>query len=146
VHKKQIAESSNKSAKYIRKHKTGEQVLMTRSRPVDVRFTVMVLWLLLGLFGAHNFYVGRKIRGWIMVGCFVTTCLFFFIFPTGNPLDGFTGQHSWRAAFDGWNVPFPTDWFFIAGFIMWAYDAFAVVFGFYKYPVRLGEAPLKVSK
>ena len=24
-------------------------------------------------------------------------------------------------------------------FVMWAFDAFAVVLGFYKYPIRLGE-------
>ena len=128
--KKQITEASNIRAKEVRKTKSGEKILMTKTKPDDVSFTKMIIWLLLGIFGAHNFYVGRKIRGWIMVGFMVTFIAFCIILPI-NP----DNMHPWRQAFSG--SVFPTDLLGAAAFFVWVYDAFGVVFGFYKYPVKI---------
>jgi len=87
----------------------------------------MALLLIPGIFGTYNFYVGRKIRGWIMLGGMIIGMVGFFFF-------------SWRAAFEDWGWPYPPDFGIVLAFILWAYDAFAIVFGFYKYPIRLGEA------
>ena len=131
IHKKQISESSNIRAKEIKKQKTGEKVFMTRYRPNDVMFTTMIMLLVLGMFGAHCFYVGRKIRGWIIVS-FLTIGVIGALFP-----------QDWRRAYTEFvpidYFPFITDWFFGIAIIIWVFDIFAVVFGIFKYPVRLGD-------
>ena len=142
ITKKQILNASNARAKEIKKQKTGGKIVFTRNRPSDVSFTRLVLCLLLGLFGVHNFYVGRKIRGWVMLGGILIVIASFFIFPASR--DG--ELHPVNALFvdNGMESPF-----FLLGaavFVMWAYDMFSIVFGFYKYPVRLGEKTEKDIK
>ena len=131
MHKKQLSEGSNLRAKKAKKERTGEKLFMTRRRPVDVSFTAMSLFLILGMFGAHCFFVGRKIRGWIIA-------IFFIIGSSGYFI-----PQDWRQAYsDSINIayfPFVTDIFLIAAVTMWIFDIFAVVFGFFAYPIRLGD-------
>jgi len=156
--KMQIARASNKTAKQMMRDGDGGKIVMIKRRPDDVSFGKLSAWLLLGIFGAHCFYVGRRLRGWIMFGLMMAFIICVFIFPTGiwreatpeyEDDDGvvtpataahFEGRHSWRSACDELSWPFPTDFFGAAALIMWAMDSFAIVLGFWKYPVRLGDA------
>ena len=140
IHKKQIFEASNVRAKEIMKAKTGEKIFMTRHRPDDVVFMRMVmLSLVCGLFGAHCFYVGRRIRGYIILfstifGLISAICVQIFV------------PDSVMQYFRSTIILFPTDIFLVGAFICWAYDFFGVVFGFFKYPIRLGEdVPAKTA-
>jgi len=137
VTKEQIFTASNKRAKQIKKQRTGEKLFKTRHRPDDVMFTTMaILVIFLGLFGAHHFYVGRKLRGWIQI---VFINVGFWVFA-------FTWKSSIRATFDDWGMPFPTDWLAVIAVLLWIFDAFAVVFGMYRYPIRLGDAKTGEAK
>jgi hypothetical protein len=134
VHKKQIFDASNARAKQMQKEKTGGKIFLTRRRPDDVSFTKMAFLILpLGLFGAHWFYIGRRYRAWFML---VATII---------GLSGIFIPESVRDIFMGFYLPFPTDAFLLASILMWAYDTFAVVFGFFKYPIRLGEQNEKTT-
>ncbi|MDR0462358.1 MAG: hypothetical protein LBG88_03455 [Christensenellaceae bacterium] len=134
IHKKQIFDASNLEAKKILKDKTGQKIFKIRRRPDDVSFTRMsMLSLLAGFSGAHCFHVGRNIRGWAIVICSILGVVSIF------------APMAWRAPFetmklyDQINMLFPTDFFFVAALGMWGYDFVSIVFGFFKYPVRLGE-------
>ena len=138
VTKAQIAHASNLQAKEVMKNKTGELVFKTRRRPEDISFTKTVLWLLIGFFGAHNFYTGRRVRGWIMLVCMIIFFVAGFVIPIGA-LDAGIDMHPWRVAFEDMGMIFPTDALGVASVVMWIWDFCAVVFGYYKYPVRLAE-------
>jgi hypothetical protein len=118
------------------KDKTGEKIFLIRRIPNDVTFTkTVILALFLGFAGAHCFYVGRKIRGWIIAVSTIIGCI------------GVFAPQSWRNVFSGdliLDIPlvFPTDIFVLVFIIMWAYDFIGIVFNFFKYPVRLGEKEL----
>ena len=140
VTKSQIANASNKKAKQIMKQKSGEKIVRTRYRPRDVTFTSMLLCLLVGFFGVHAFYSGRKIRGWIILSSFILFIIFGLIFFIGTPGQNFTNMHPWRRQFDMRGQPFPTDFIVLIAIGTWVVDFFGVVFGLYKYPVRLADA------
>jgi len=146
VTKKQILEASNVRAKEIIKGKTGEKLIKTRHKPDDITFTMMAIMVfLLGLFGGHHFYAGRKIRGFVQLGCFLGGFVLMIIFP-GRLVDGGIELHPVREALSfplGGQMMFPLDFIFIAALVMWAVDVFAVVFGLYKYPARLAEREKK---
>ena len=165
VHKMQIANASNKKAKQMMKDGEEGKVIMLKRRPDDVSISRLSMWLLLGLFGAHCFYVGRKIRGFIILGLISLCFISVIVFPmgqmgtvqdgepevvideeTGEPyteepdyIEEMVGTHPWReACYDlGW--PMPTDFLGLGAFVIWAVDCFAIVFGWFKYPVRLGS-------
>jgi len=150
ISKEQIAHASNKKAKEMIREGERGKIVMIKSRPEDVSFSKMVSWLVLGLFGAHCFYVGRTTRGFIMLGLIAVCIIFIFILPVGhwdatmpdvngNPIGGIVGMHPWRQTLSQQGWPFPTDFLGLAAFAMWSVDTFAVVFGWFKYPVRLGE-------
>jgi len=134
ITKDQIFYASNKQAKKIIKEKTGEKIFKTRHRPDDVMFTTMAIFtILFGLFGVHDFYVGRRIRGWMQVS-FIAIGFVVFMVTSIHPL------LPARNLFEDNGWVFPTDWLALIAVILWVVDAFAVVFGMYKYPVRLAEA------
>jgi len=145
VTKKQISEASNKRAKEIQKEKKGGKLFKTKHRPTDVSFAkVALLCLLLGLFGAHSLYVGRKIRGFISLGCTLLSFILFIVFPIKTGNDGKMEMHPVHTLL-GEGVPSLVALPVAVAFVLWAFDAFAVVLGFYKYPIRLGEAENKVK-
>jgi len=122
------------------KEKSGKKIFMVRHRPNDVSFVRMCMLLIPGLWGAHCFYVGRKVRGFIMLA-FMLVSILSFITPLREPFMEMVGDLNLVGEVP---VPFPTDLFFLAAFFMWAYDVVAVVFGFFKYPARLGD-PIKIG-
>ena len=163
--KMQILGASNKKAKQMMRDGEHGKIVMLKKRPDDVRMSVLSAWLLLGFFGAHCLYVGRYIRGWIMFGLMVTFIMCVIIFPIGTWNEGaeyrdeeddvettevieeeeigYVGMHPWREVcldFYGSHL-LPTDYLGLVAFVMWAVDAFGIVFGYFKYPVRLGESP-----
>ena len=117
----------------MQKEKTGGKIFKTRHRPDDVSFTRMIILCIFGgLFGAHSFYVGRKIRGLISIGCIIAGIIVMIIFPISTDS---TKGHPWREDIQ----PFPFDAFIVFAFVLWAVDILAIVIGRYKYPIRLGE-------
>jgi len=143
ITKEQIANGSNKEAKRLMwgKDKGKGKVLRIKRRPDDVPVVKFLLLLVFfGMFGAHNFVVGRRVRGWIML---ISTTLLIastFIFPHASAGDLADTAHPWRAMFERneWFPFFPLD---IPGFIavtVWFVDWIAIViFNQYRYPVYI---------
>jgi hypothetical protein len=140
VSKKQIVDASNARAKQILKDKTGEKVVMTTRRPDDVKLSKMCIGVILGIVGVHNFFVGRKARGIAMILCFVSLVLSNFIFPIGP---SGVATNPFRASATNLFGIFPFDIPGIVAVIVWFMDCFAIVFGTFRYPVRLGEGGVK---
>jgi len=147
VTKEQIFESSNKRAKEIMKSRTGEKIIKTSRRPNDVKFLTMCLLLIPGIFGVHNFYVGRKVRAWLMLSIFIVGLALALYFTPGTMANSFEDIHVARQFFlDHSPIPiFPTEMLIIAAILMWICDIVAIILGWYKYPVRLGESAKKSS-
>jgi hypothetical protein len=121
------------------KEKSGKKIFLTRRRPNDVSYTRMLLYSLIGFTGLHCFHVGRRVRGWFMVCCSVIGFLTLFV------------PKAWRDYFMQYklfgDVPtgFPTDYVFLLGVIIWAFDVLAIAVGIFKYPIRLGEGNVKTK-
>jgi len=146
VTKEQIADASNQEAKQIKKGKRQGKIVYTRRRPDDVSLPkLLLLTIFLGVFGAHCFYVGRRLRGWLMLGSFLLLIAAFIIFPTGT---GDVPMHAWREPFQAaryfrW---FPLD---APGFIVvmiWLVDWVAILIDRFKFPVRLADSKHKSRK
>lgn len=138
VTKEQIADASHQEAIKVMKGESEGKIIMTHRRPDDLNFgRFIIILVFFGWMGGHNFYVGRKIRGWIMVACFFTMVISFGFFPIGTAENMFRDAHSWRLAFG--NGPwFPLDIPGIIAVVVWFYDWFCIViFNRYKYPVRI---------
>ena len=87
----------------------------------------------MGIFGVHNFYMGRRIRGWIMLGCMLAFLVWFFVQDTF-----FDATHPWMGMNVGDSIS-PFVLLSTVSLVLWVSDIFGIVFGWYKYPVRLGE-------
>ena len=136
ITKEQVAFASHQDAKKIMRGEMKGKVILTRRKPDDVDMVRFMIYLIfLGVFGAHNFFVGRKIRGWIMFCSFTLLILSSIIF-TLNP----DNLHPWRQFFLEANLWFPFDVPGYIAVIVWAYDWFAaVLLGTYKYPVHISS-------
>jgi len=139
LHKIQIAYASNKRAKEMMKTGDRGKIVKMRRRPSDVSLAKLSLRLCVGFFGVHNFYTGRKIRAWIALGCAIGFVLQAIFFPFGDINNNLEGMHSWRYACSEWGMPFPLDFLGVVPLVMWISDIIGIIFGWYKYPVRLGE-------
>jgi len=137
ITKEQIAYASHQDAKKIMQGKDRGLVLYTRTIPRDLNFTKFLLCLVfLGLFGGHYFYIGRKIRGFLMLGSIILLFVSVIVFPFGNFED--IEMHSFRAAASWDGAFFPLDVPGIIAIVVWFVDWFAiVVFNRFKYPVRI---------
>jgi len=137
VTKRQISGASNKRAKEMMKNKEKGKIIMTRRRPDDIDMLKFSLSVCAGFVGAHNFFVGRKIRGWIMMGCMIAYIVFFAIFPPPSAFYPGSAGSPMREAMGGF---FPTDFLGVFAMIVWFYDIFAIVLlRTFKYPARLAE-------
>ena len=139
IKKDQIARASNKEAKEIISGRAHGKVIFSKRRPEDLNYSrFLLLMIFFGMFGAHNFYCGRKRRGWVMLSFMLITIFGMIIFPVGTQVEGFMDMSSFRNIFveSGWWFPLDTPGF-IAVF-MWIIDWFNIVlFQRYKYPVRI---------
>ena len=140
VTKDQIAAASNHDAKEIMRGNKRGVVLKTKMRPDDLDFIKFTIFLLLGGFvGVHNFYVGRRIRGFIMAAMFcIGAAVFFVMYIQAGFNPDYLATHPWRVPFYHMMIPFPTDVLAVAAVFMWFMDiAGALLFRNYKYPVHL---------
>lgn len=139
VTKRQIMGASNTRAKEMMKNKEKGKIVMTRRRPADIDMAKFSLCLCAGFVGAHNFYVGRKVRGWLMASFMISYVVCFAIFPP-DWTSHFNSEYPLnfiRAAFGDF---FPADMLGVIAVIVWFYDIFAIiVMQTYKYPVRLAD-------
>jgi hypothetical protein len=124
LNKIQIAYASNKRAKQMMKSGERGKIVMMRRRPNDVKLYAILLRAIFGLFGMHNFYVGRKIRGWISFG-------FMFVFIVTGIIIFELDLTEFTPVVAALSTP---------AIVIWVTDIFGIIFGWYKYPVRLGEA------
>ena len=147
ITKAQIANASNLEAKKIIKEKLPGTVLLVRQRPEDVQFGKFMFYMIfLGWMGAHNFFIGRRVRGWIVVAGCIIGILGYLVFPAAPEFGEVTGLRAVRRAFDVGGWPFPTDLVMAVVLFMWFFDWFAVVlFGLFKYPVRIDPKSKKDS-
>lgn len=121
-----LDEATNKEAKkqFFAKDKT---IIMTSQLPKDVQKWKLLLYCgLLGIFGAHDFYVGRYYRASYM--------LIFGLFSLVYV--GFLTNYEW-----GVNLMTSTPLAIFVGIltIMWALDFIKIVFDKFKVPVALGR-------
>lgn len=123
LNKIQIAYASNKRAKEMMRSGEKGKIIMMRRRPTDVKMWQMALCLIPGIFGVHNFFVGRRIRGWIMLGSMTVFIIAAIVILQTDNLQ----------------LAQPIALLSTPALVMWISDAFGIVFGWYKYPVRLGE-------
>ena len=142
ITKEQIRNASNEDAKAIIRKKAKGKVLKTKVRPDDIRFGKLVIFVvLLGMFGAHCFYVGRRKRGFIALSGMIIYMLGVIIFPFPSydvPI------HPWRAAFENPGLIFPLDIAGLVSIVIWFIDwANIVIFQTFKYPVRIAKLPEK---
>ncbi|MCL2586623.1 MAG: TM2 domain-containing protein [Firmicutes bacterium] len=137
ITKEEIVYASHQDAKAVINKAEKGKVLWTKTIPVDLNFRkFMLLLIFLGVFGAHNFYVGRKVRGWIIL-CSTLLLIFSSLFFYHPNFDLGTPGHPWREAFPG-SVIFPFDMPGIIAIVVWFVDWFAaVVFSSFKYPIRI---------
>ena len=141
--KMQIARASNKKAKQMMKERDKGKIVMINRRPDDIKLSGFTMSLITGIFGTHCFYVGRRTRGFIMLGVMFLYVASVIIFPMGIWEGGtFVGMHPWREAALQFGV-FPADFLGLAVFMMWMLDVVRVLVGWFKYPVRLGDHPNK---
>jgi len=137
-----MLKASNVEAKEILVGRKQGIVTWTKRRPNDVRTVKFLLHLmLLGIFGAHNFVIGRKRRGWIILTFMLIYIASIFIFPPRYDLAGEAGvswRFAWRNEFASWGWIWPLDVFGLIALGVWFVDWFAiVVFQNYKYPVHI---------
>ena len=124
------------------------KILWTKRRPDDVpvgKFLIL-LWVL-GIFGAHNFVVGRRVRGWIMLISTTLLIVNIFVFPHASATDIADTGHPWRYFFESnWFFPFfPLDIPGTLAILVWFVDLFAIlIFNQYRYPIRI-EAVEKIE-
>jgi len=133
LNKIQIAYASNARAKQMMKSGERGKIVMMRRRPSDLILSSLCLRLVLGIFGWHNFYTGRKIRGWIMLGCMLAFILWFIL---QNNIPAMAEHPLW--GMDSGEAS-PLIFLSTISLVLWISDIFGIMFGWYKYPVRLGE-------
>lgn len=121
-----LNEATNKEAKkqFFAKDKS---IVMTSKLPADVqKWKLLIYCGFLGIFGAHNLYVGKFYRGFYMLFFGLLTLVYVsFQFPTQWMLDLMS---SWPVVIC---VGVLT--------IFWLTDFVQVIFGKFKVPVALGR-------
>ena len=148
VTKEQIAQASNRDAKEIIKGRGTGKVVMTKTRPDDIDFVKLILiTMFFGMFGGHCFYVGRRIRGMIMLGSMLLFILSAIIFPMGTPANMMQDMSPTRRIFVDAGFWFPMDVPGLLVLALWFADWFAiVVFNSFRYPVRLANIEKNTKK
>jgi hypothetical protein len=91
---------------------------------------------LFGFTGAHCFLTKRWIRGTYIVVAILMMIVGFIVFPISidSEADAVVA-HPFRYAFDSVGLFFPADVFGVVALCLWVWDWFAIMFGWYKYPV-----------
>jgi hypothetical protein len=132
ITKVQIAESIVKK----RNAKNNRTRLWSKVRPADLPFWKIALASLFGFTGAHCFLTKRWIRGAYILVCIVAMFTLFFVFPfrIDDEAEAVVA-HPVRFAFDNVGLAMPQDVFGVSALCLWVWDFFAIMFGWFKYPV-----------
>ena len=129
VRGEQVIYGSNIEAKKLIKEKFNEEVVFSKTRPYDVsKTTMLLLTIFLGVFGVHNYYVGRIRRG-IIFNIGVGTLILFSTLIEINQRILQSGVLLQICEIGG-----------VLGAVIvacWILDIFAVWLGYFKYPVKI---------
>lgn len=129
VRGEQVVYGSNIEAKKLIKNRIDEDVVFSKTRPYDVNKTKMLLFtIFLGLFGVHNYHVGRIYRG-IIFNIGISLLLVASLFIELN-------MRNWGSVVVE-NVCRGVSVLGVIVFMCWILDIFAVWLGYFKYPVKL---------
>lgn len=84
-----LALATNKDAKRKKLRHDRDFIIMTNKLPQDVSFIKLLLMcIFLGVFGGHNFYVGRYLKGSILLGDFLVLTMFVIFNNSLVAIDG----------------------------------------------------------
>lgn len=127
----QVLNASNSKVPEYRKQYKQDSIHYTTVIPKDVsRLKLILFTIFLGIFGVHNFYVHRNIKGFFSVVS-VAGSLLMLLFSMAIP--GATSIFIFKLIFD--------IFFFLLtiNVIFYIFDIIAVVFKSYKIPVVLAD-------
>lgn len=127
--------ASNKQAKKAKKSIYKDDILYTTQIPPDVSKKKLLLFsIFLGLFGVHNFYVGKFWQGLYMCVCTGLTTILSILIPglgIVNQDNVLYITFQFLLIFQGINI------------ILWVYNIFSIIFERYKIPVYKDEFSTK---
>lgn len=124
----QIRGASNKRAKEYLKSGKKDKVFMSSTMPKDINKTRLILvTLLLGLWGGHNYYVGRKVRGLYFTLSFCAFMILYGMQQIWFSSAGFDVVVRVFALIEGVTI------------LMWFTDFIRACCGSFSVPVVLGE-------
>ena len=128
-----IENLSNKEAKTAIKNKEKEKVLYVSTRPSDIsKRKFILLYLLLGWFGAHNIYVGKYKKGLYSL-CVLASFLIAFVVEEILLFNGFDTTYL------NYYLVMPLCTLAVCGIIIWFIDMVALFTKTYKYPGALSK-------
>ena len=122
--------ATNKEAKKARKTIYKDDILYTTKIPADVSKKKLLLFaIFLGMFGVHNFYIGRFWKGLYMCAAFTISLTFGIIVIAMNTI------------YDNIIQRIAEFFLFFQGLalIIWIWDIFRIAFERYKIPVYKDE-------
>ena len=129
----QVEGASNKKAKEHIKAKDRKDVYYSTTMPKDVNRThLMLLTILLGFFGAGNYYVGKYAKGAYCTASWIV----FLPFVISNSVFG-GGLYAIKLLSEITAV------LVMFNLLMWIADIFSLIAKTYKVPVVLGEKKKK---
>lgn len=122
----ELDDASNKEAKKIKKTIYRDDILYTTKIPYDVsKKKLLLLAIFLGLFGAHDFYVGKIWQGiYQCISCTVAIILTTILIIMNTIFDNIV-----QSIFECW--------LYLQGIavIIWVWDIFKISFERFKIPV-----------
>lgn len=122
-----FADATNAEAKSAFRMGEKERVLYTNQKPSDVsKPDILVQSIFGGWFGLHYFSLGKIWRGIFQIIGLI--CAFVYIY--------FAGAQNVRSGYSGFFV-LMCGFVWVASFIIWVSDIFAIIFNKFKYPVSL---------
>jgi TM2 domain-containing membrane protein YozV len=127
--------ATNAEAKRAYKLKEKDRVVLSTSLPCDVdKLKFLFLLILLGWAGAHNFYVGKKGKGWYSIISLISYICAMIINYYFNEIF-WTGTN-----FFAYELTEVTGLAEVGALFIWVIDIIDYIFHRYKYPISL---PLK---
>lgn len=128
-----IQNLSNKQAQIELKEKRKQNVLYVTSMPSDVnKKKFWLLFAFLGIFGAHNIYIGKKGRGYYTMITGILAVLGFLVWDIVDHMGG----NSWAVQY---YLTGSLMTFYLFGLLIWFSDSLALIFSKFKYPASLSK-------
>ena len=130
-----IQHLSNQRAKQEIKAKHKQNVLYVTTMPEDVsKKKFWLLFAFLGVFGAHNIYIGKYGRGYYTLVTAICSLLAFLVYEFAF------FQYGWVAASAvEYYFTAPVITFYVFGLLVWFNDSISLIFRNFKYPATLSQ-------